>query len=182
LCEGRRAIIRQDQLDRLSEIIRQAQAAGNAKVLAEATELLGRALRQMAGPGTGADPMTRAHAREADGLHELRKGRDSCSATRRDGEPCQAPAIEEGLVCRRHGGASPQVQIAARHRQLQMQRYVAYCEWQGAKGTPREFDALCRALQAGRELDAYEAKLERLAELRVELRRSGALDGTRRTP
>ena len=72
-----------------------------------------------------------------------RARRDRCTATRRDGEPCQAPAVEGTFVCRRHGGAAPQVQIAARHRQLQMQRYVAYCEWQEARGTPREFDALC---------------------------------------
>jgi hypothetical protein len=138
-------------------------------VLAEATGLLGRALRQMAPAADEADPMTRA--REDRGMRKLRKGRDRCTATRRDGESCQAPAVEGTLVCRRHGGSAPQVLIKARHQQLQMQRYIAYREWQEARGTPREFDALCRALQAGRELDAYEEKLGQLAELRAELRR-----------
>jgi hypothetical protein len=35
--------------------------------------------------------------------------RERCNATRRDGEPCQAPAVKGATVCRRHGGAAPQV-------------------------------------------------------------------------
>lgn len=167
-------MIRQDQLDRLSEIIRQARATGNAEALARASGLLGQALRQMAGPGIEADPMTRARTREAYGMHKLRKGRDSCTATRRDGEPCQAPAVEGALVCCRHGGSAPQVQIKARHTLLMEAAYFAHLEWQEARGTPREFDALCKALQSQRDLDACEAKLRLLAELRAELRRQRA--------
>jgi hypothetical protein len=51
------------------------------------------------------------------------------------------------LVCRRHGGAAPQVLIKARHVELQM--------------------ALHNAAQ---ELKVYEAKLATLSELRAELR------------
>ena len=120
----------------------------------------------------------RARAREdgapADGLRKLRKGRERCTATRRDGQPCQAPAIEDGLVCRRHGGASPQVLIKVRHQQLQMALYSARRAWEDARGTPGDFDALCKVTYAERDLDAYEVKLRLLAELRAELKRRRA--------
>jgi hypothetical protein len=120
----------------------------------------------------------RAHAhkahgdedREADGLHPLRKGRDQCTAHRRDGEECQAPAVPGTLVCRRHGGAAPQVLIKARHVELQMALHNAAQEHQAAKGTPGEFDALCKWSHAEQELKVYEAKLATLSELRAELR------------
>ena len=122
--------------------------------------------------------MSRARAREdgapADGLRKLRKGRERCTATRRDGQPCQAPAIEDGLVCRRHGGASPQVLIKVRHQQLQMALYSARRAWEDARGTPGDFDALCKVTYAERDLDAYEVKLRLLAELRAELKRRRA--------
>lgn len=35
--------------------------------------------------------------------------RERCNATRRDGQRCQAPAVKGAAVCRRHGGAAPQV-------------------------------------------------------------------------
>jgi hypothetical protein len=111
-------------------------------------------------------------------LRKLRKGRDRCGATRRDGQPCQAPAIPGALVCRRHGGAAPQVAIAAKHMQLGVARYAALLEFETARGTPREFDALCRLLQARRELDAYEAKIRLLALLRAKRKRRRAPDGT----
>jgi hypothetical protein len=179
-------MIREDQLDRLREIISRARAAGNDEVVAKAIDLLSQAAVQAASEGTPAplrpktsamepDPITRARTREDDALHNLRRGRDRCAGTRRDGQPCQAPAIEGGTVCRRHGGAAPQVQIAARHHELQLAMYVANREFQEARGTPAEFDALCRALQAGRDLDAYELKMEMLTELRAELRRKRAL-------
>ena len=117
---------------------------------------------------TALDPMTGARPREDSRRpRQLRKGRERCGARRRDGQPCQAPAIEGGLVCRRHGGGSPQAQIKARHRVLMEASYFAHLEWQEARGTNREFDALCRALQAGRDLDVYEVKLLRLAHLRA---------------
>jgi hypothetical protein len=118
----------------------------------------------------------RAHARlddedrEADGLHPLRKGRDQCTAHRRDGEECQAPAVPGMLVCRRHGGAAPQVLIKARHVELQAALHKAALAHQAAKGTPGEFDALCKWSHAEQELKVYEAKLATLSELRTELR------------
>ena len=115
--------------------------------------------------------MTRARTREDSGRpRKLRKGRERCTARRRDGQPCRAPAIEGGLVCRRHGGSAPQAQIKAKHRLLIEASYFAHLEWQEARGTPREFDALCKALQAQRDLDAYEFKLLRLAHLRAAVR------------
>jgi hypothetical protein len=42
---------------------------------------------------------------------------------------------------------------------------------QAAKGTPVEFEALCAWSRARNDLDEYEAKLDRLRELRAELKR-----------
>jgi hypothetical protein len=168
-------LIRQDQAARLSEIIRSARAAGDTEPLGRALDLLSKVLRlsdqDQGVPAAGGDPMTRADAREDGDLRRIRKGRDRCGATRRDGQPCEAPAITDGTVCRRHGGSAPQVMIAARRRQLQMEAYSAECEFRAARGTPGAFDALCKALQARRDLDAFELKLWQLAELRAEVRR-----------
>jgi hypothetical protein len=100
-------------------------------------------------------------------MPRLRKGRERCTATRRDGEPCQAPAIPEGLVCLRHGGSAPQVRIAARHRELLLAVYRAVMDWEQARGTSRAFERLCAYSAAQRDLEEYEAKLARLAELRA---------------
>ena len=121
----------------------------------------------------------RAHARaRTPGGAKLRKGRDQCTAHRRDGEQCLAPAVEGALVCRRHGGSAPQVQIAARHFVLMEAHYIAVIEWEEARGTPREFDALCKALRAQRDLNAYEVKLLRLAELRAAVKELKAAAGS----
>jgi hypothetical protein len=106
----------------------------------------------------GADPMSRAHAREAAGLHKLRKGRDRCIARRRDGGRCLAPAVKGAVVCRRHGGAAPQVAIAAKHVVLMEALYTAAAEWEEAKGTPGEFDALCR--WSGRRTRAHRVQVQ----------------------
>ena len=120
---------------------------------------------------TGADPMSRARTREAAGLHKLRKGRRQCEASRRDGERCRAPAIKGGIVCRRHGGGAPQVLIAARHFVLLKAFHDATCAFEQARGTAGEFDALCRWSAAERDLLECQSKMQRLAELRAELRR-----------
>jgi hypothetical protein len=117
------------------------------------------------------DPISRAHAREAARPRKLRKRRHQCEATRRDGERCQAPAIAGGAVCRRHGGGAIQVRINARYIQLLEARYTAYETWEAARGTPGEFDALCATSQADNAVWRYEMKLERLRELRAQLRR-----------
>jgi len=39
-----------------------------------------------------------------------------CTATKKDGEPCNAWAIEGGEVCYHHGGAAPQVKRKAEER------------------------------------------------------------------
>jgi hypothetical protein len=151
--------------------------------LAEIAILHAKAITRAYGTPGDADPMTRARtreaspgdeAREADGLHRLRKGRDQCTARRRDGEECQAPAMPGTLVCRHHGGSAPQVLIKARHFQLQMALHDAALHYQEAKGTPGEFDALCTWSHAERVLKEYEAKLAALSELRAELRRRNA--------
>ena len=59
----------------------------------------------------------------------------------------------------------------ARHFVLTEALYIAGREFEEARGTPGEFDALCRWAAAERELGDYEAKLERLAELRAALKR-----------
>jgi hypothetical protein len=121
--------------------------------------------------------MTRARPREDS--RRLRKGRDQCTAHRRDGEQCLAPCVEGSLVCRKHGGGSPQVQIAARHFVLMETHHTAVIEWEETRGTPGEFGALCRWSAAERDLYEYEAKLVRLAVLRAKVKRlkAGAVTG-----
>lgn len=55
-----------------------------------------------------------------------------------------------------------------------MALYSANRDFEEAKGTSREFDTLCKALQAGREVGAYEVKMRLLAELRAELKQRKA--------
>jgi hypothetical protein len=43
-------------------------------------------------------------------------GRRACSAHRSDGAPCRGLAIRGGSVCNVHGGAAPQVKLAAELR------------------------------------------------------------------
>lgn len=114
--------------------------------------------------------MSRACARDTAGLHKLRKGRDQCGAHRRDGQRCRAPAVAGAPVCRRHGGGAPQVRIAARRIQLLEARYAAYEAWVAARGTSREFDALCATSLAENAVHRFDAKLERLRELRAQVR------------
>jgi hypothetical protein len=166
-----------ERLTLIRGIIGRARATGNTEALAKATGLLSEVLALKAEadmPQDAPDPMTRAHAREDDrqagGLHQLRKGRAECTATRRDGEPCRAPAIDGGLVCRHHGGAALQVRIAATRTLLLTASYDAHREWQAARGTAAEFDALCAALQAQRDLGTFEAKVSQLAGLRAKAR------------
>jgi hypothetical protein len=173
-----------------------ADPAAPAEAVAFARDVLDRVTRLIdalhAAPRDGDLPAVRpdspsphdarAHARagldnedrEADGLHPLRKGRDQCTAHRRDGEECQAPAVPGTVVCRRHGGAAPQVLINGRHFELQLALNNAAREHTAAAGTAGEFDALCKWSRAERELKEYEAKLARLSDLRAELRRSKA--------
>ena len=47
------------------------------------------------------------------------QGRHLCSAHRRDGEMCRAPAIKGHFVCNKHGGQLPSVKEAARRRLLE---------------------------------------------------------------
>lgn len=107
----------------------------------------------------------------------IRRGRQQCEAHRRDGQRCQAPAVEGHWVCLHHGGAARQVRIAAR-RMVLLEAYAAAVEaWQAAgpgipgELTPRQFDLLCKAAQAQRALEEYEVKLAAIAALRAQLRR-----------
>jgi hypothetical protein len=121
---------------------------------------------------TGTQPMSRAHPRESrPRLHKLRKGRDRCGARTRDGGECMAPAIAGGVRCRRHGGGTPAAQIAAKHFLLLEARWNAALEWEQVKDTWRRYDAMGRYSRAEEALAEYEAKLERLAWLRAEVRR-----------
>jgi len=108
----------------------------------------------------------------------LRRGRDRCGATCRDGHPCQAPTIPGGLVCRHHGGSAPQVLLAAGLLLRQMAHYTACREVEEAQGTPGEFDAVCRFSAAERGLREYQEKLNRIAELRALLAGQRAANGT----
>jgi hypothetical protein len=107
---------------------------------------------------------------------KLRKGHDRCTAARRDGHQCEAPAVAALLVCRRHGGGTPQSRIASRRRQLQLRVIITWQEYLEAIGTNRRFDMLCRAADALRE---FERRLGQIADLRAQLaeQRSNATGG-----
>jgi hypothetical protein len=170
-----------DKLAQLDALIARFTAAGRTDLALQAADILDQAIASNAAEAaemiaTAAvqpadiDPMTRAHARVEGQPRKLRKGRTRCSATRRDGEPCQAPAIKGGAVCRVHGGSTRLAQIAAG---LEVRQF-AYVDAIEAWKQVGDFDSLCRMLAAGRELDAYEAKLAWLRELRRAAKASDA--------
>jgi hypothetical protein len=105
---------------------------------------------------------------------KLRKGRERCGATRRDGQPCEAPAVAEMLVCRAHGGSAPQVLVVSRHRDLQLRYFLAEREWMEARGTKGADAALTRHGNALSNLRAYEERLSYLRDLQAEARRRRA--------
>jgi len=119
--------------------------------------------------------MSHARTRKAAGLHKLRQGRDECGARCRDGQRCRAPAIAGGTRCRRHGAGASQVRINARYMQLLEARRAAYEAWEAARGTRGEFDALCATSLADNAVWRYEVKLERLRELRAQVRQLKAV-------
>lgn len=47
------------------------------------------------------------------------QNRRLCTAKRRDGQPCRAPAINGHRICRKHGGQLPSVKAAAQRRLLE---------------------------------------------------------------
>lgn len=108
--------------------------------------------------------------RENEGLRGIRKGRRQCEATTRSGARCKAPAIPGGYVCRHHGGEAPQVQAQAVMMMIYEARYNAGKAWEAARGTPGEFDALCALSRADNAVKDAEAKMDRIRELRAELR------------
>ena len=181
-----------ERLRRLENIVIRARESGQADLLARAAGILGDIIRlNHPEPDHGnvradsAEPHdARAHARtsdpgepderQLDGLHKLRKGRDQCGATRRDGGQCQAPAIRGGLVCHRHGGAAPQVAIAAEYTENLTRANSVRLEYEEARGTPGEFDALCRLNQTATDLEAYQIKLRLLRELKAARRQRTA--------
>jgi hypothetical protein len=55
-------------------------------------------------------------------LARVRQAR-KCHARRKDGEPCGNYAINGGRVCRKHGGAAPQVRAKADERLLMARAY-----------------------------------------------------------
>lgn len=118
--------------------------------------------------------LQQAAEREAAGLHHLRKGRHPCEAATRDGTPCQAPAIAGGSVCRRHGGAAPQVRVKASLTLLYLARYEAGQALDAAMGGPGEFDALCEWSRADNAVKRAKAKVEQIRELRAVQRRRKA--------
>lgn len=168
--------ISDDSLDRLRDIIIRTTAAGHYDVAAEAADWLDRCIRQnatLAASAEQADPVghvTPACAEDDDQpesqrRRKLRKGRTQCTATRRDGERCEAPAMAGG-VCRRHGGAAPQTLIAEGLRIRQVALLDAIDQWQ-ERG---DVDSLGKVSRARRELDEYAAKVEYLGWLRREQR------------
>lgn len=94
--------------------------------------------------------------------------KDRCSAHRRDGKPCGAPAIEYGTVCLRHGGSAPQVRFAAERLRREFVLADAVDAWREA-GEPVDYDLLGKINRARYDLADFERKLDRLRELRSTL-------------
>lgn len=175
-----------ETLERFERVLAQAKATGNTDVYDKTMLLFLEAVRVTAPPpGTVLQTRARPHhararareaaasdnaERQADGLHKLRAGREQCTATRRDGAPCEAPAIPGGLVCKRHGGGAPRVKIAAQHRQLEEAVWMAYADWQEVRRSGDGFEAVCKITHAERELGKYELKMRLLSELRAWIR------------
>jgi hypothetical protein len=140
---------------------------------------------QAARPRAREDPaaeiarLQRNAEREAAGFHKLRKGRHQCEATTRDGERCQAPAIPGGSVCERHGGAAPQVRVRAALFLLHEARSEAADTLTAMLGTPGELQAVVAWSKADNAVKRAEAKVDRIRELRAELKR---LKGQRGDP
>ncbi len=112
------------------------------------------------------------------GLGGIRKGRRQCEAANRDGSPCRAPAVHGESVCRRHGGAAPQVRIRGAITLLYEARHEAGQAFIAARGTPGEYEALCALSSADNAVKRAEAKVDEIRELRAELRRRKKLGGT----
>ena len=108
-----------------------------------------------------------------------RKGRARCWARRKDGQPCGAPAIPGGTVCRRHGGSAPQVRLAAERVRLTGEMFRAYEAWREIRATehvlpgrlagPREEHALDRLNQAEHALEQFESDLDLIALMKMEI-------------
>jgi hypothetical protein len=108
--------------------------------------------------------------------------RDPCSAKRRDGAPCGAPAIPHGTVCGSHGGAAPQVQIAAQRMRLRLALWCRNEDLQAGLDTSARFDLLCRFTAAQRALEQFEAKVIEVAEMRVWIAAARAKRGEAHLP
>ncbi len=65
-------------------------------------------------------PKGRLKADPIQGIHPMRGGKPAgargCTAHTRSGALCAGIAISGGVVCRMHGGAAPQVKLAAQER------------------------------------------------------------------
>jgi len=177
-----------ERLRRLENVVIRAREGGHDDVLARAARLLGDLIRMYRPEPDGDDvrpdraephdarapararDMGELDDRQLDGLHKLRKGRDQCGATTRNGGRCQAPAAEGQLVCRSHGGASPQALLKAEYMENCTRVYAVQLEYEQSRGTSRESDALIRVLDAERGLEAYQIKLRLLRELKAGLK------------
>lgn len=108
---------------------------------------------------------------------KLRKGRDRCTGHRRDGKPCEAPAIPGGLVCLSHGGSAPQVRLAAERMVLLERLHAACVAWEavhedrpGQLCGKAELHAYGRIAIAERELEQHEADVTLIRWLRLAVR------------
>jgi hypothetical protein len=68
--------------------------------------------------------------------------REPCSAHNRGGQPCTRLAIPGALVCLKHGGAAPQVQLAAKRFLLMEAVYTAAVRFEKAHAAGRGHDGL----------------------------------------
>jgi len=81
-----------------------------------------------------------------------------------------------------HGGAAPQVQIAAQRMRLQFDLWCRNEDLQAGLDTSARFDLLCRFTAAQRALERFEAKIVEVAELRVHIAAARAKRGESHLP
>jgi hypothetical protein len=93
-----------------------------------------------------------------------------CEAHRKDGQPCRAPAIPGGNVCRRHGGSAPQVRRKAARAVLLERVFSAWGEVEKHEpGTERRYQAWDRFDAAERALQQFDSDLDLIALMKIEL-------------
>ena len=86
-----------------------------SKAITEARKDMAREALPQCLPQTDPDPMQPVDPMQPPQMRTDKQGRRLCTGTTRQGNPCKAPSLTGAMVCRMHGGSSPQVREKAHH-------------------------------------------------------------------